>query len=162
MPRDATTARAPVRGTKGTPTLVHRQEPPGLGHTRCRALLGQAKNSARARAACGTPYPTPYPRRPPLTARVNRGVVGEIVACFFNGKMRNVPHFPLKSRGSRGSFPPLLSLCLQSPETPAALRLPKGRQRAELHPSSAVSSIRSAVDLPRRPRHGPEERQGKE
>ena len=30
----ATTVRAQVWGTKKTQTLVHRQEPPGLGHTR--------------------------------------------------------------------------------------------------------------------------------
>src|SRR4051812_34376619 len=42
LPRGATTARAQVRGTKVPLILVHRQEPRGLGHTRCRALLGQA------------------------------------------------------------------------------------------------------------------------
>ena len=65
--------------------------------------MGQAQNSARAHAAHGAPYPTPYPPHPSLTARVDCGVVGEIVACFFNGEMRNAPLSPLKSRGNRGS-----------------------------------------------------------
>src|SRR3954471_13964463 len=60
----------------GTPTLVHRQEPPGLGHTRCRALLGQALT------VHGHVWPglrcslTPCTSRPPQVARAYRGVVG--------------------------------------------------------------------------------------
>src|SRR3954469_21082559 len=63
-------------GYQGTPILVHRQEPPGLGHTRRRALLGQAQNSARARAAWVTLHLLLRPPRPPRTARVERGIVG--------------------------------------------------------------------------------------
>src|SRR3954469_584848 len=90
-------------GYYGTPTLVHRQEPPGLGHTRCRALLGQAQNRARARAAWVTPHLTPHPPRPPRMARVNCGVVGEIVGGFFIRKGEMSAPSLLISRGNRGS-----------------------------------------------------------
>src|SRR3954462_12334435 len=63
-------------GCLGTPTLVHRQEPPGLGHTRCRALLGQAltvHGHAWPGLCCSL---TPCSSRPPQVARAYRGVVG--------------------------------------------------------------------------------------
>src|SRR3954469_4984360 len=93
-------------GYYGTPTLVHRQEPPGLGHTRCQALLGQTQNRARARAAWVTPYPTPYPPRPPRTTRVDCGVVGEIVGGFFIRKGGTSTPLPPYKQGKQGQFAP--------------------------------------------------------
>src|SRR6187399_3128716 len=52
--------------------------------------------------------------------------------------MRSVPHFPLKSRGSRGSFFLRLHCVLNLQKSPAAPRL---------HPSSAAFRIRGAVEL---------------
>src|SRR3954469_14520576 len=63
-------------GTKVPPALVHRQEPPGLGHTRCRALLGQAltvHGHAWPWSRCSL---TPHPPRLPQAACAHRGVVG--------------------------------------------------------------------------------------
>src|SRR3954469_17597447 len=76
LPRRATTARAQVRGTKVPPALVHQQEPPGLGHTRCRALLGRAltvHGHAGPGSRCSL---TPHPPRLPQASHANRGVVG--------------------------------------------------------------------------------------
>src|SRR3954467_12879721 len=56
--------------------FIHRQEPPGLGHTRCRALLGQAltvHGHAWPGSRCSL---TPHPSRLPQVARAYRGVVG--------------------------------------------------------------------------------------
>ena len=76
-------------GVLGYPILVHRQEPPGLGQTRCRALLGQAQDRARAHADWATPNLAPYPPRSPITARVECGIVGEIVGgCLFGRPKR--------------------------------------------------------------------------
>src|SRR3954468_419873 len=104
-------------GYQGTPTLVHRQEPPGLGHTRCRALLGQAltvHGHAWPGSRCSL---TPYPSRLPQVARAYRGVVGgevceacvTLAACAGLGRAgtRHVAHdsfSPKKGRNARSLF----------------------------------------------------------
>src|SRR3954467_13170789 len=94
-------------GYNGTPILVHRQEPPGLGHTRCRALLGQAQNSARARAAWVTLHLLLRPPRPPRTARVERGIVGRGVHDM--GGVRGAEprrHASRRNKGGRFALSP--------------------------------------------------------
>src|SRR3954469_4570697 len=94
-------------GYYGTPTLVHRQEPPGLGHTRCRALLGQAQNSARARAAWVTLHLLLHPPRPPRTARVERGIMGRGVRDV--GGVRGAEprrHASRRNKGGRFALSP--------------------------------------------------------
>src|SRR3954462_7946445 len=104
-------------GCLGTPTLVHRQEPPGLGHTRCRALLGQAltvHGHAWPGSRCSL---TPSPSRLPQAARAYRGVVGgeaceacvTWVACagLDPAGMRHVAHDFFIWKGEASAPPPL-------------------------------------------------------
>src|SRR3954467_14434526 len=133
LPRGAATARAQVRDTRVPPTLVHRQEPPGLGHTRCRVLLGQAQNRARARAAWVTPYLSPYPPRPPRMARVDCGVVGEIVGGFFIRKGGTSAPSLLISRGNMVSSP-IRPLLFQSRKSLPLPFFPKPKESSALPP----------------------------
>ena len=71
-----------------------------MGQTWCRALLGQAQDRARAHADWATPNLAPYPPRSPLTARVECGVVGEIVGGFFIRKDETSSPSPFISRGN--------------------------------------------------------------
>ena len=109
-----------------------------MGHTRCRALLGQAQNSARARVAHGTPNPLPHPPRPSVTARVDCGVVGGNVATFFNGKCGASPTSPLKAEEAGAVTLLRLHCFFHLQKFPSALRL---------HTSSAVSRICGAAGL---------------
>src|SRR3954469_2649431 len=101
-------------GYYGTPILVHRQEPPGLGHTRCRALLDQAQNSARAHAAWVTLHLFLRPPRPPRAARVECGIVGrgarDVGGVRGAERCRHASHRGRFVWLGKAKRPPLLSL----------------------------------------------------
>ena len=120
--------------------------------------MGQAQNRARARAAWVTPYLTPYPPRPPRTARVECGVVGEIVGGFFIRKDGTSAPSLFISRGNRGSSP-ISPVAIPISKTSAAPPFfPKLKESSA--PPPIATSTTNAVDLPHHLRHGSESRQG--
>ena len=94
---------------------------------------------------------------PPATARVNRGVVGEIVGGCLLGRSKRPPRPPYK-QGKQGYFPYLHHSLLQSQKPPPPSSASKVEREKRSAPVAAATT--SAVDLPHRLRHGSEARKG--
>ena len=122
--------------------------------------MGQAQNRARAHAAWATPNLAPYPPRPPRTAPVECGIVGEIVGAFFIRKDGTSAPSLFISRGNRGSSP-ISPVATPISETSAAPPFfPKLKESSA--PPPVATSTTNAVDLPHHLRHGSESRESRE
>ena len=139
-PYSSTPIGAPGPGPDSVPSAV------GPGPKQCTGTHGPGHAESNS-----------APTAPPATARVNRGVVGEIVGGCLLGRSKRPPRPPYK-QGKQGHFPHLRPSLLQSQKSPppsSACRVERGQRSA---PVAAATT--SAVDLPHRLRHAPEAREG--